>query len=68
MLTVLLTIIGALYGVVNLLTSADTVERFIWEGDNTCGGRVVANPSAGLRAKGRQFRVTGLAQRAEHTW
>lgn len=43
-------------------------ERFILEGDNTYGGRVVVNPSGGLLAKGHPLGATGLAQCAELVW
>ena len=50
------------------LTPAGTAERFILDGDNTYGGRVVVNPSGGLLAKGHPLGATGLAQCAELTW
>lgn len=50
------------------LTPEGTAERFIWEDDNTYGGRVVTNPSGGLLAKGHPLGATGLAQCAELTW
>ena len=37
-------------------------ERFIMDGDNTYGGRVVTNPSGGLLSKGHPVGATGLAQ------
>ena len=37
-------------------------ERFIWDGDNTYGGKVVTNPSGGLLSKGHPLGATGLAQ------
>ncbi len=43
-------------------------ERFVADGDNTYGGRVVTNPSGGLLAKGHPLGATGLAQCAELTW
>lgn len=43
-------------------------ERFILDGDNTYGGRVVTNPSGGLLSKGHPLGATGLAQTAEITW
>lgn len=43
-------------------------ERFIWDGDNTYGGRVVTNPSGGLLSKGHPLGATGLAQCAELVW
>ncbi len=43
-------------------------ERFILNGDNTYGGRVVVNPSGGLLSKGHPLGATGLAQCAELVW
>ena len=43
-------------------------ERFIADGDNTYGGRVVTNPSGGLLSKGHPLGATGLAQCAELVW
>jgi sterol carrier protein 2 len=40
-------------------------EKFIWDGDNTYGGRVVTNPSGGLLSKGHPLGATGLAQCTE---
>ena len=34
------------------LTPEGTAEKFIWDGDNTYGGKVVTNPSGGLLSKG----------------
>lgn len=50
------------------LTPEGTAERFIWDGDNTYGGRVVVNPSGGLLSKGHPLGATGLAQCAEIVW
>jgi acetyl-CoA acetyltransferase len=50
------------------LTPEGTAEKFIVEGDNTYGGRVVTNPSGGLLSKGHPLGATGLAQCAELTW
>ncbi|WP_375000896.1 lipid-transfer protein [Aeromicrobium sp. CTD01-1L150] len=50
------------------LTPEGTAERFIHDGDNTYGGRVVTNPSGGLLSKGHPLGATGLAQCAELTW
>jgi acetyl-CoA acetyltransferase len=50
------------------LTPEGTAERFVMDGDNTYGGRVVTNPSGGLLAKGHPLGATGLAQCAELTW
>ena len=41
--------------------------RFINDGDNTYGGRVVTNPSGGLLSKGHPLGATGLAQCYELT-
>ena len=40
-------------------------EKFVVDGDNTYGGRVVTNPSGGLLSKGYPLGATGLAQCAE---
>jgi acetyl-CoA acyltransferase len=50
------------------LTPDGTAEKFVLEGDNTYGGRVVTNPSGGLLSKGHPLGATGLAQCAELTW
>jgi acetyl-CoA acetyltransferase len=42
--------------------------KFIADGDNTYGGRVVTNPSGGLLSKGHPLGATGLAQITELTW
>ncbi|PWK91917.1 thiolase C-terminal domain-containing protein [Fulvimonas soli] len=42
--------------------------RFIADGDNTYGGRIVTNPSGGLLSKGHPLGATGPAQIAELTW
>lgn len=42
--------------------------KFIDDGDNTYGGRVVVNPSGGLISKGHPLGATGLAQCAELSW
>ena len=47
------------------LTPEGTAEKFIWDGDNTYGGRVVTNPSGGLLSKGHPLGATGLAQCTE---
>jgi sterol carrier protein 2 len=47
------------------LTPQGTAEKFIWDGDNTYGGKVVVNPSGGLLAKGHPLGATGLAQCSE---
>ncbi|WP_206474082.1 lipid-transfer protein [Dietzia sp. KRD202] len=50
------------------LTPAGTAEKFIRDGDNTYGGRVVTNPSGGLLSKGHPLGATGLAQCTELVW
>ncbi|SBT54945.1 lipid-transfer protein [Micromonospora narathiwatensis] len=50
------------------LTPEGTAEKFIDDGDNTYGGRVVTNPSGGLLSKGHPLGATGLAQCAELVW
>jgi acetyl-CoA acetyltransferase len=40
-------------------------EKFVEEGDNTYGGKLVTNPSGGLLCKGHPLGATGLAQCAE---
>ncbi len=42
-------------------------ERFVEDGDNTYGGKVVVNPSGGLLSKGHPLGATGLAQCCELT-
>lgn len=42
-------------------------EKFIVDGDNTYGGKVVTNPSGGLLSKGHPLGATGLAQCFELT-
>lgn len=37
-------------------------EKFVVDGDNTYGGRIVTNPSGGLLSKGHPLGATGLAQ------
>lgn len=43
-------------------------EQFIWDGDNTYGGKYVTNPSGGLLSKGHPLGATGLAQCTELVW
>lgn len=43
-------------------TPEGTAEKFVDDGDNTYGGRVVTNPSGGLLSKGHPLGATGLAQ------
>ncbi|RZO86421.1 MAG: lipid-transfer protein [Oceanococcus sp.] len=47
------------------LASIGEGEKFVEDGDNTYGGRVVTNPSGGLLSKGHPLGATGLAQCAE---
>jgi acetyl-CoA acetyltransferase len=42
-------------------------QRFIDDGDNTYGGKIVTNPSGGLLSKGHPLGATGLAQCYELT-
>jgi acetyl-CoA acetyltransferase len=42
-------------------------EKFVNDGDNTYGGKVVVNPSGGLLSKGHPLGATGLAQCYELT-
>jgi acetyl-CoA acetyltransferase len=50
------------------LTPEGSGEKFVADGDNTYGGRVVTNPSGGLLSKGHPLGATGLAQCAELVW
>jgi acetyl-CoA acetyltransferase len=43
-------------------------EKFIWDEDNTYGGKWVTNPSGGLLSKGHPLGATGLAQCTELVW
>jgi len=43
-------------------------EKFIWDEDNTFGGKFVTNPSGGLLSKGHPLGATGLAQCTELVW
>jgi sterol carrier protein 2 len=43
-------------------------ERFVWDGDNTYGGKFVTNPSGGLLSKGHPLGATGVAQCTELVW
>ncbi len=52
------------YEALGLVPEGDA-EKFIEDGDNTYGGRVVTNPSGGLLAKGHPLGATGLAQCTE---
>src|SRR5450755_2925685 len=42
-------------------------EKFVVDGDNTYGGKLVTNPSGGLLSKGHPLGATGLAQCYELT-
>ena len=44
---------------------AGGAEKFVADGDNTYGGKVVTNPSGGLLSKGHPLGATGLAQCTE---
>ncbi len=50
------------------LCNEGEAEKFIWEGQNTYGGRTVTNPSGGLLSKGHPLGATGLAQCTELVW
>lgn len=50
------------------LCSEGGAEKFVADGDNTFGGRIVTNPSGGLLSKGHPLGATGLAQITELTW
>lgn len=50
------------------LTPEGTAEKFVLDGQNTYGGRIVTNPSGGLLSKGHPLGATGLAQCAELVW
>jgi sterol carrier protein 2 len=50
------------------LAKEGEAEKFIWDGDNTYGGKVVTNPSGGLLSKGHPLGATGLAQCTELVW
>ena len=50
------------------LANEGEAEKFIWEGDNTYGGKWVTNPSGGLLSKGHPLGATGLAQCTELVW
>lgn len=50
------------------LCNEGEAEKFIWEGDNTYGGKFVTNPSGGLLSKGHPLGATGLAQCTELVW
>lgn len=43
-------------------------EKYIWDNQNTYGGKHVVNPSGGLLSKGHPLGATGLAQCTELVW
>ena len=49
------------------LCAVGGAEKFVCDGDNTYGGKVVTNPSGGLLSKGHPLGATGLAQCYELT-
>jgi len=55
------------YSALDLVKDED-IQKFIMEGQNTFGGKVVVNPSGGLLAKGHPLGATGLAQITELVW
>jgi acetyl-CoA C-acetyltransferase len=55
------------YSALGLCEDGD-MEKFIREGQNTYGGRVVCCPSGGLLAKGHPLGATGLSQITELVW
>ncbi len=55
------------YSALGLCEDAD-MEKFILEGQNTYGGKVVVCPSGGLLAKGHPLGATGLSQITELVW
>jgi acetyl-CoA acetyltransferase len=55
------------YEALGLCNEGDA-EKFIWDGDNTYGGKFVTNPSGGLLSKGHPLGATGLAQCTELVW
>ncbi|TAK53273.1 MAG: lipid-transfer protein [Gammaproteobacteria bacterium] len=50
------------------LCPIEDLDRFVRDGENTYGGKVVVCPSGGLLSKGHPLGATGLAQIAELTW
>jgi sterol carrier protein 2 len=50
------------------LAKEGEAEKFIWDGDNTYGGKWVTNPSGGLLSKGHPLGATGVAQCTELVW
>ena len=49
------------------LTPEGSAQKFIADGNNTYGGKIVTNPSGGLLSKGHPLGATGLAQCYELT-
>ena len=49
------------------LCATGEAEKFVMDGDNTYGGKVVTDPSGGLLSKGHPLGATGLAQCYELT-
>jgi hypothetical protein len=56
------------YEALGLCPRRRSAEKFIVDGDNTYGGKVVTNPSGGLLSKGHPLGATGLAQCTELVW
>lgn len=56
-----------LYNALGLCEEGD-MERFVLDGENTYGGKVVVCPSGGLMSKGHPLGATGLAQITELVW
>jgi len=50
------------------LCKDEDIEKFIFDGDNTYGGKYVICPSGGLLSKGHPLGATGLAQLTELVW
>ncbi|MFF5400589.1 lipid-transfer protein [Peribacillus butanolivorans] len=50
------------------LCEEGSAEKFIHDGNNTYGGKVVVGPSGGLMSKGHPIGATGLAQCTELVW
>ncbi|TMH26471.1 MAG: lipid-transfer protein [Betaproteobacteria bacterium] len=50
------------------LCKDEDMERFVFDDENTYGGKVVVCPSGGLLAKGHPLGATGLAQITELVW
>jgi acetyl-CoA C-acetyltransferase len=55
------------YSALGLCSDGD-MEKFIVEGQNTYGGKIVTCPSGGLLAKGHPLGATGLSQITELVW